>query len=67
MSEVRKRMAQQDARLGQALGARGADVVFLQRLDEAGPQHAAVEADIEDGKRDPGNDQGEKPALGIVG
>ena len=46
-------MAQQDARLAQALGAGGADVVLLQRLDQVGAQHAAVEADIEDGQRDP--------------
>ena len=61
-----QRMAQQDARFRQALGARRADVVFLQRLDDGGAQHAAVEADIEDRQRDPRDDQRQEPALRIV-
>ena len=52
-------MAYEDARLAQALGAGGADIVLLQRLDQVGAQHAAIEARYRAmAKRDPGDAPG---------
>ena len=62
ISEVRSAWRSRTRRLGQALGARGADEVFLVGFDQAGAQHAAVDADIEDRQREPGDHQGLEPA-----
>ena len=60
-------MMQQHPALAYALGTGGADEILLHHFDQACPQHAAVEADIERREREPGDYQRLEPAPGILG
>ena len=48
---VPERVPDQDDALGQSLGARGADVVLGEHLDDAGAGHAGDQRDIDHGER----------------
>ena len=53
---------QHHAALGQPLGARGAHVVLLLRLDQRRAEHACVDADVEHRQRQPREEQRLEPA-----
>ena len=55
-------VAQQNAPLGQALGTRRAHEVGVLSLEQARPQHPAVEADVEHREGDPREEQALEPA-----
>ena len=53
--------------LGEALGARRADVVLAHRLDQVAAGHAGVERREQEREHDPGHDHVEEPVLEAVG
>src|SRR5262249_20793996 len=56
----------QDAPFRDSLRARGADVVLVLGLDQIRAQDAGVEADVEDGQRQPREDEPLEPLEGVL-
>ena len=64
---VAQHVADHDLALRQALRARGAHVVLVDRVEHVRAQHARVEADEQDRQRGPGQDQVVGPVDRVLG
>src|SRR3954451_2700724 len=60
-------MLDQDPPLGEPLGPRSADVVLVERAEQLPTEHTGVDAGVEDGEGEPGEEQPEGPLQRVLG